>query len=197
MPDKVDVSSFLKSVNVSNKQQAMANSISAALQHNLTYRQDKRISKLKRKEFRDFWAELIKKKADGYKNAPNSDTFHCDTILKICKEVSYEYGGLLHGETLRFGTSQKAFNLYLKFLWLLDIDNFPVPPHCPVDGIVLKKVNIKDSWTKSNSKEKYMDWIIEIRNVMKANNQSNSSLSEWEFSVWNKSVREGKKSGKH
>jgi hypothetical protein len=187
MPRKEDVHLFLQRVNVSNAQQAMANSISAALQHNLTYSRNKSISNLERKAFRDFWAEAIKTEAENYNSACDSDEFHCDIILKISKEVSCRYGDLLHGETLRFGTSQKAFNLYLKFLWLLDIDNFPVPPHCPVDGIVLRKVKIRDSWTRSNSREAYMNWISAIRNDIKTNNDD-SSLSEWEFSVWNRSV---------
>jgi hypothetical protein len=79
---------------------------------------------------------------------------------------------------LRFGTSQKAFNLYLKFLWRLGY--IPAPPHCPVDGVILRSAGISGSWTQSNSSAEYLRWINALRQ-----HAGPKSLAEWEYGEWN------------
>jgi hypothetical protein len=81
---------------------------------------------------------------------------------------------------LRHGISQKAFNLYLKYLWRLG--KIALPPHCPVDAIVLRAGEILGSWTECNSELEYMDWVNRLRT--KAQQTGVASLSEWEYEVW-------------
>jgi hypothetical protein len=51
-----------------------------------------------------------------------------------------------------------------------------MPPHCPIDSVVLNRVGIDACWTKSDSCEEYMDWINEIRKHL--------TLAKWEDTVW-------------
>jgi hypothetical protein len=88
--------------------------------------------------------------------------------------LSSQFGAYLIGGRLRFGTSQKAFNLYLKYLWAMG--EAEMPPHCPIDSVVLNRVGIDACWTKSDSCEEYMDWINEIRKHL--------TLAKWEDKVW-------------
>ena len=80
---------------------------------------------------------------------------------------------------MRFGTSQKAFNLYLKYLWRLG--KIVEPPHCPIDEIILRAGGLCGSWTASTSRQEYMDWIRWLR--MRAKRQR-LTLSGWEYDAW-------------
>jgi len=73
-----------------------------------------------------------------------SDAEHFEAIGRIAQTLSARHGSILKGGRFRYGTAQKAFNLYLKFLWRLG--QIPTPPHCPVDGIVLSAAGIEGSW---------------------------------------------------
>ncbi len=183
LESKITIDPFLKMVKVQNEKDAMRNSLKAALQRNKTYVKD--ISQTDRQRFRSSWASLITESAKIYSTPLADDKQHCETIAKISEKLSQDYAHILVGGYLRFGTSQKAFNLYLKFLWRLDIENFPAPPHCPVDGVVLKAANLQGSWTKCNSVEQYMKWIAAIRKQLTIH----STLAEYEYDLWNKSAR--------
>jgi hypothetical protein len=88
-----------------------------------------------------------------------------------------ESAGTLVGDRFRYGTSQKAFNLYLTFLWRLG--QIPSTPHCPVDRIVLTNGGIAAVWTKSDSEAEYRGWIAILRSKAQP-----LSLAEWEYQVW-------------
>jgi len=105
---------------------------------------------------------------------PISDVEHCAAIARIADGLSGEFGGILIGGRLRFGTSQKALNCHLKYLWAFG--EIPTPPHCPIDSIVLSHLGISASWTRCDSCEEYMRWINQIRKHL--------NLAEWENDVW-------------
>jgi hypothetical protein len=165
---------FLIKVNVTDSVKAMQNSLRAALQRNKTYGEGVLIAS--RKLFRNDWNTLIVDAAQRY-CYPITDTEHCQVIEQIAQSLSGKYGNILAGSHLRFGTSQKAFNLYLKFLWRLG--HIPTPPHCPVDGIILRSAGIVGSWTISDSAAEYMRWIAALRQY------AGRSLAEWEYEQWN------------
>lgn len=169
---KTDI--FLRADRISTEEQAMIWSINAALQRNKVYKNDENYEV--RERFRARWAELIREASQAYRKPtmPISDEQHCAAIARISDELSKTFGEYLIGGRLRFGTSQKAFNLFLKYLWALK--EAAMPPHCPIDSVVLSKVGIADSWTKCDSCEEYMRWINEIRKRLQ--------LAEWENETW-------------
>jgi hypothetical protein len=168
---------FMIKTRVANPADAMRNSIRAALQRNKTYVDGS--AAIDRKLFRRAWAFHITEAAKRYSN-PITDAEHCKAIAQIAQSLTDSYKGFLLGKRLRFGTSQKAFNLYLKFLWRLGL--IPMPPHCPVDGVVLHSAGISGSWTQSDSSEEYMRWIDALRQ------HAGRNLSEWEYEKWNQAA---------
>lgn len=173
---------FLVLTKVKEEVGAMSNSIMAALQHNQTYLQSATDSD--KKEFRETLANQIRKYATSYYQ-PISDETHSYSMCEICNYISMKHGNILADQRLRLGTVQKAFNLYLKFLWCLD-QNRADPPHCPVDRIILNHAGINGVWTKLDSAELYKDWIHRLKKVAKEDGFS--SLQQWELSIWSKAL---------
>jgi hypothetical protein len=165
---------FLTSVGVSNADAAMRNSLRAALQRNKTYKTG--APSADRLALRQEWARLIKRVAKAY-SQPVADRHHCEAIASICQELSAGFGRHLDGGRLRFGTSQKALNLYLKFLWRLG--SIPSPPHCPVDRTVLQEVRLPGSWTTCDSEAEYMTWIEAVRRLAEKR-----TLADWESDLF-------------
>ena len=123
------------------------------------------------------WKRLLSEEGDAYRNPkpPISDELHCAAIARIADTLSSKFSEMLRDGRLRFGTSQKAFNLYLKYLWALG--EIQTPPHCPIDSVVLERAGLDgSSWTKSDSCEVYMAWVQHIRKHL--------TLAEWENDVW-------------
>lgn len=168
---------FLEADGVKTEGDAAGKSFAGALQHNSTYLEG--VGENSRRQFRAEWAKLIRAESKVYVRLvqPVSDNAHCEAIRRIADSLSDNFGKILKGP-LRFGTSQKALNLYLKYLWRLGNCTTP-PPHCPVDSIVLAEAKIHGAWTKCNSERQYMEWIEALR--MKAQPQC---LAEWEYRVW-------------
>lgn len=129
-----------------------------------------------RSDFRSALATAIRAECTRYTRHV-TDSEHCKAIRNIADELSKEFGPILKGHRLRYGTSQKAFNLYLKFLWRMG--KIGTPPHCPVDGIVLNEGGIVGSWTQNDSEPEYVQWIETLRKKARP-----LSLSEWEYSIW-------------
>ena len=173
---------FLEIGPVRTEQDAMKESIGSAVKvRNGTVVYRKGADEKNKANFRSKWAGLIRRESQLYVRPaqPISDIQHCDAIRRISDDQSNSFRELLRDGELRNGISQKAFNLYLKYLWRLG--KAVLPPHCPVDGVVLRAGAILGSWTDNNSEKEYMDWINRLR--AKASNQG-LSLSEWEYRVW-------------
>lgn len=177
---KIQKKSFLKRVNVSSVQDALRNSLVASLQRNPTY--NDRVQHYDRERLRRAVREKLQKLESSY-SLPVSDEEHTKNIVEISDFLSTEFGHLLIGGRFRIGTSQKALNLFAKFLWCLK-DNWPIPPHCPLDGRILKLVSIYKPWTKLDSIQVYTRWINRIRNH--ASIMDFSSIAEWELNAWNR-----------
>lgn len=157
----------------------MSNSIQAALQHNKTYKNGPGDGV--RTAFRAEWGKAIREESPRY-TRPVSDAQHCEAIQRISDRLRVKFGQLLSDGHLRYGTSQKALNLYLKFLWRLG--RVATPPHCPVDRIVLNAGRIDGVWTKCDSAQQYMAWIGALRKVA-----TPLSLSEWEHQIWMRAIK--------
>lgn len=141
---------FLVIDQIPNEEEAVRWSINAALQRNNVYR-----SESNRDHFREEWQKELRTESQRYRHPEAvSDSEHCEIINGIADWLSAKFAHLLNAGRLRFGTSQKAFNLYLKYLWHLG--EIPAPPHCPFDSIVLEALGLYDSWTKSDDPTTYV-----------------------------------------
>ena len=165
---------FLQVTGVDAEQSAMSNALQSALQHNKTYSGG--LDTQQRAEFRAEWAQFIREESWRY-TQPVSDGQHCEVIQTISDKLRARFGQYLSGGHLRYGTSQKALNLYLKFLWRLG--KATTPPHCPVDRVVLTAGGIDGLWTKCDSAKQYMEWINALRAIA-----GPRSLAEWEYDLW-------------
>jgi len=169
---------FLDETGVKTEADAMRETLKSALQQrqNTVYARAERGNE--RTEFRSEFAKLIRSESRRYVlPILVSDDHHCEAVRRISDTLSSRFGNILKDGRLRYGTAQKALNLYLKFLWRLG--TVTTPPHCPVDGTVLKAASINGSWTRSDSEKEYAGWI----NSLKAK-AAGRSLAEWEYSIW-------------
>jgi hypothetical protein len=169
---------FLEVTRVSTEASAMSNAIQAALQRNKTYKES--CSYEARDRFRAELAKQISSEKLRYVE-PVLEAQHCEVIERISDSVSRQCGQCLVNERLRYGTTQKAFNLYLKFLWRLG--KVATPPHCPVDRVVLAEAGIYGAWTKCDSESQYLEWIRGIKKKADP-----LGLAEWEYRIWLSSV---------
>lgn len=166
---------FLESVGVSTELSAMTETLKSALGRNKVYTREELGNE--RSEFRSDWAKLLRQESKSYRS-PVSDADHCEAIHRISDGLSSgRYRQILVNGRLRYGTSQKALNLYLKYLWRLGV--ISTPPHCPVDSIVLAAGDVDGAWTKSDSEKEYMQWINRLRWKARP-----LSLAEWELRMW-------------
>jgi hypothetical protein len=169
---------FLEQTGVKTEEDAMKETLKSALQQrrNKVYARDEVGNE--RREFRSELAKLIREESRRYTQAVSDDQ-HYEPIRRISDTLSRRFGTILKDGRLRYGTSQKALNLYLKFLWRLGALQGGVPPHCPVDRTVLDEVGVGGSWTGSDSETEYVGWINEIKKHAKSR-----SVAEWEYQVW-------------
>jgi len=172
---------FLIVTRVSTEQGAMTETLKAALQQrqNKVYSRDEVGNE--RLTFRLELARMMREESLRYKqpSLPVSDDKHCAAIRRISESLSTRYRQILKDGRFRYGTAQKAFNLYLKFLWRLGALGEGKPPHCPVDGIVLGAAKLVGSWTWSDDEQEYRHWIDEI-----SKQAVPRTLSDWEYETW-------------
>ncbi len=166
---------FLEQTGVHSEERAMVESLKSALGRNRTYRDaaDDRT----RIAFRTAWARLIRIESPAY-SLPVTDEQHCATIQRIADKLSGDFGRCLINGRLRYGTSQKALNLYLKYLWRLGSTKM-TPPHCPIDSQALAAGGVDGAWTKCDSEKQYTEWIGRLRLKAKP-----LCLAEWEYGIW-------------
>lgn len=173
---------FLDEFHIADEQRAIRDSVNSAVSARRGLRVYKEgIDEKNKSKLREHWEALIREESRAYVHPAQriTDKQHCAAIDRIAKALSRQCGTSLHGRKLRFGASQKAFNLYLKYLWRLG--QIVEPPHCPLDDIVLRIGGLYGSWTTSDSQQEYMDWIRWLR--MRAKRRG-LTLSVWEYDAW-------------
>jgi DNA-binding NarL/FixJ family response regulator len=154
-------------------------SLQAAFQHAGIYAAD--VTEENKIKFKKYFETLIDEISKEYAQ-PVSDSKHEANILRIKREISDRFGDFLQGGCLRIGVAQKAFNLYLKYLWCAGEIHSP-PPNCPFDSLIISKLSLshKILWTK-------LDSIDDYRLLVKAAREKAEglSLSEWELEEFKK-----------
>ncbi len=170
---------FLKKVRTDDRDKASKNSIRAALSRCKTYSSE---NPRDRKKFRDDFREIVVNASNDY-STPVPQTIHELNIVNISNKLSQKHGHILVNGKLRIAQSQKALNLYLKYLWCLgELD--VIPPNCPVDSIILNGANLKGClWTHLDCIKTYNSWCMSISEHAKVNGFA--SAQEWELQTWN------------
>ncbi len=134
----------------------------------------------------------LRKKLDDISRAyssPVSDEAHLFNISELSSELSTRFSHCLKKGRFRIGISQKALNLYLKYL--LCVNAISLPPHCPFDSIVISHLpdcgHLK--WTSIDDIKDYQALVEAAQK--KANG---IPLPEWELSLWTSSIEAARKS---
>jgi hypothetical protein len=148
-------------------------SISAAFQRANVYGKE---CALERVNYKKLLKKHLKSIAEQYKTSVD-ETTHIENIFKI-SECGHRC--LANGK-LNFGVCQKLLNLYLKYLWCLDL--IPTPPHFPIDRLIQQQLKVKQivAWTNNMNDENYKK-IIEFAKIRA--NSENLSLAELELMLF-------------
>lgn len=130
--------------------------------------------------FRDALRRELDRLAQQYL-VPVSDKKHVANIETLANAVSEAQRSALRGGRFRIGPSQKALNLFLKYLWAAGW--IPEPPHCPLDRIIISRfpVALQRNWTDLDDISEYRRLIDEARR--NASTQS-LSLAVWELRTY-------------
>lgn len=159
----------------------MTLTLAATLQRNKVYK--KGTNDKKRLDFRNSLKEKLITLSDKYKRGKVSCTAHMENISRLSHQISEDYKDILDGGRFKIGAAQKALNMYLKYLWCLNmIPPKPEPPHCPIDAIILKKAKIYGvAWTKIDCIDEYKELIEKVKDIAK---KEGLSLAKWELDKW-------------
>lgn len=146
-----------------------------------------------RKDFKQDLRNKVVEISNSYISKSISDEEHIKNIDSIT-QFSKKYKEQLQGGEFNFGVSQKLLNLYLKYLWCLNILNFP-PPHFPVDRRIQKDlgINSPDSWTSSMfDEDKYFKVISKAREALNTDINYNGAknIAELELDLFKRSMNE-------
>ena len=135
-------------------------------------------SEADRKEVHMHLREHLEQCLDQYKEEAD-DIVHCKNIERIAKSLTRRHAGLLRDNRFRIGPTQKALNLYLKYMWC--IGEVERPPHCPIDSVVIKAAGLPETikWTQFMRIEEYMAVVNRLRQLV-----SPLPLAEWELRAW-------------
>ena len=173
---ETDKACFLRLTNVTREEDALQNCILAAFRRNKMYKDN--VLQSERYELRNDLKVELRSLSASYLLGGVSEADHEANIQHLSNVLSAKHGAMLTDGRFKIGTSQKALNLYLKFLWCLDrLPDEPV--HCPVDRIILTRVLIYGAWTQLDDIQSYREWISRIRAAVEP-----QSLSTWELGAW-------------
>jgi len=114
-----------------------------------------------------------------------SEKSHIKKIIDLSNIISSKYKDILFKKRLRIGISQKLINLWLKYLWVINL--IPEPYHCPIDSIVRyklernnKNIDFRD-WTEMDNITDYLSYISEIKKISKL---VELTVAKWELKYW-------------
>lgn len=99
-----------------------------------------------------------------YKNQISEEEHYknIDALIDYAEEIK---GTLLAADGYKYGVAQKLLNLALKYYWCLGL--IAVPPHCPIDRIVISETKFKSliKWTQITKKSAYEEIIEEVKHL--------------------------------
>ena len=157
----------------------LSNTQSSSFQHGNVYAEY--ASDEQKKVFQGDFRRRLWELAYRY-SEPVSEEDHIKTIEDFAAQLSQSHPNALANQRLRIGTSQKAVNLFLKFLWCIDL--IPEPLHCPIDRNVLTELGDQRNWTEIDDIQAYREIIQSIRQRAGA-----QTPSKWEYDLWNRKAQ--------
>lgn len=158
--------------------------IRGAILRGYVYDDEKTVTRVERENLRERLRSSLERLIPSYR-AGVSEEDHIQNIDELSKKISEKHAGVLKNKRFRVGTAQKALNLYLKYFWCVGM--VPLPPHCPFDNGVIKKLKSlpsdrKWSWTQLDAIEDYKALVAAAK--VEADG---ASLAEWELQLCNDS----------
>lgn len=155
-------------------------SINGAFQRNHIYNTDK-----ERDKFKNWLKDKLINKINEYKKQV-TDEHHIENIRNLKQIIEKQWGYILVNGQITFGTCQKLFNLFLKYIWAVGI--IEKPPHCPFDSIIISKLpKIKDLKYSCFTKATENDYKNYIKGAKEVANKNGLSIAEWELILFNRS----------
>jgi hypothetical protein len=160
-------------------------SILGALGRSKTYNES--ASQEEKDCFRNAFRGKLDYISEMYKSEVAEET-HLSNIINLSDDLSSQFSHCLKNDKFRIGISQKALNLYLKYLWCADL--IAMPPHCPFDSIVITHLpECRDlKWTAIDSIDDYKRLILAAKKAA-----GSRSLADWECDVWLDGVQSERK----
>jgi len=130
-------------------------------------------------DLKNFLRKELTQYGRNYKNGAH-ENHHIKNIERFTQAITRKYHEILKDNQFRIGRAQKLLNLYLKYLWVLDM--ISEPPHCPFDNKIISELGLNIKWTKLNSMEDYKELVKKAKKMAK---NKNLSIAEWELKMWN------------
>ena len=132
----------------------------------------------------DFRAGIVKRIDEMIRKqylTPVDEGRHLKNLLSLQKWIDTNYRHVLAGQHIRLGIVQKLLNLNLKYRW--SMGDIPEPPHCPLDRIILGKLDIRPvpTWTSLDCPKEYIRLIDEVRVVA-----GSDSIAVWELRTYSR-----------
>ena len=158
--------------------EALSKSISAAVGHNKLYNN---ATNFQKEEIRCFWREKLLEIAKDFSQNSWDEDKHNKKIDELKQIMNTKFGDLIN---FRISHSQKSISVFIKHLWC--IGNFPLPPQCPVDRIILTRINApynERSWGFIDDIETHIEKINLIK--LAAKRDGFESIAEWELLNFN------------
>lgn len=166
--------------------------ILAAVQHGYLYSPG--ITDRDKSEVKDAWKEQLRIIGKKYNVDRTLDEFISDILSLTSTMNEKKFRGRFNNNHqpeyepgFRIAHAQKSLSIYLKHCWCRGIIT-PIPPVCPIDGNVLKWINVRSAWTKCNhiedvNNERYSGYRSQLERVIEHVRDQNieCSVFEWEL----------------
>ncbi len=151
----------------------------ASVQRALRYQKNK--TEAERSAFRDHIIKHCDEAIIPHYKTTQSEAEHIKNIVGLVDFASSFPDKNILAQQYNIGISQKLLNLQLKYLWCLGL--IKMPPHCPVDRIILNSTKLKNkmNWTQINSIYEYEKAIEAIKEVA-----GNKPIALWELETYNR-----------
>ena len=133
----------------------------ALVQRAVSYRRDS--TEKEHSEFRHYMIDHCERAVLPAYRSALSEEEHITNIVSLCDAAQSYADQSLLARPYNIGAAQKLLNLQLKYLWCVDL--IPMPPHCPIDRIVLGHTRLRScmNWTEISEVAGYRYAIEAIR----------------------------------
>jgi hypothetical protein len=135
--------------------------------------------------FRRQVTEFIRSQLLPHYKRPVTDAKHYRNIERLIEYASHKGETVLGPKGYKYGVAQKLLNLTLKYHWCLGL--VKVPPHCPVDRIVIDRTKYKGkiNWTRISDRKVYENVIEDVRRLA---TEKGVSIAVWELTCYKRRV---------